>query len=71
MSKNYFKLLRRQVYITPTTYLDLMEIFLDLLEKQKNKLYDRKVSYETGVEKIAQTQEEVAKMQVELNEKQP
>jgi hypothetical protein len=30
-----------------------MEIFLDLLEKQKNKLYDRKVSYETGVEKIA------------------
>ena len=53
MSKNFFKLLKRKVYITPTTYLDLMEIFLDLLEKQRNKLYEKKVSYETGVAKIA------------------
>lgn len=71
MSKNFYKLLKRKVYITPTTYLDLMEIFLDLLEKQRNKLYEKKVSYETGVAKIAQTQEEVGKMQVDLNEKQP
>ena len=60
MSKNFFKLMKRHVYITPTTYLDLMEIFLELLEKQRNKLYDKKVSYETGVSKLTQTQEAVA-----------
>jgi hypothetical protein len=33
MSKNYLREMKRHTYITPTTYLDLMKIFIDLLEK--------------------------------------
>ena len=52
MSKNYLKEMKRHTYITPTTYLDLWQIFIELLEKQRNKLFDKKNSYETGVTKL-------------------
>ena len=44
LSETYLKETHRTNYVTPTSYLDLMLIFQKLLDKQRNKLYDKKVS---------------------------
>ena len=48
-----------------------MHIFQKLLDKQRTKLYDKKISYETGIDKLMSTAEAVTQMQHDLNEKQP
>jgi dynein heavy chain len=42
MSRNFMKQLKRPTYITPTTYLDLMNVFEDLLRKQGERLQNKK-----------------------------
>ena len=46
-------------------------MFLKLLELQRDKLYEKKLSYEGGIEKLHTTAEQVQIMQQELNDKQP
>lgn len=48
-----------------------MNIFQSLLDKQRNFLYEKKLSYENGIQKLMQQQEEVIIMQQDINEKQP
>jgi dynein heavy chain len=69
LSETYLKETHRTNYVTPTSYLDLMLIFQKLLDKQRNKLYDKKVSYETGIDKLIKTADAVTQMQHDLNEK--
>lgn len=71
LSKSFLREVKRTNYVTPTSYLDLMFIFQKLLDKQRTKLYDKKISYETGIDKLMSTAEAVTQMQHDLNEKQP
>lgn len=50
-------------YVTPTSFLDLMSVFNNLLDKQRNYLYDKKLSYESGISKLMEQKENVAGMQ--------
>jgi dynein heavy chain len=59
LSANFLRETKRTNYVTPTSYLDLMHIFQKLLDKQRTKLYDKKISYETGVDKLMSTAEAV------------
>lgn len=55
MSRNYLKLMKRQTYITPTSYLDLMQIFQETLRKQREKIQNKHDDYETGINKMTET----------------
>jgi hypothetical protein len=48
--------------VTPTNFLDLMHIYEKLLDLRRNKLLEQQMNYETGIEKLLQTGEDVEKM---------
>ena len=49
LSKKFLNETARNNYVTPTSFLDLMNVFQALLDKQRNYLYDKKLSYENGI----------------------
>lgn len=54
LSKTFLSETARTNYVTPTRFLDLMQVFQSLLDKQRNYLYDKKLSYESGIQKLMQ-----------------
>ena len=71
LSKQFFRETGRWNYVTPTSFLDLMSVFQSLLDKQRNYLYDKKLNYENGIQKLLQQHDEIIVMQQDINEKQP
>jgi dynein heavy chain len=67
----YKKYENRINYVTPSIYLELMKNMKLYLYGQKKKLEEKMNVYKNGVNKILSTQEQVKKMEIELNEKQP
>lgn len=49
LSKTFLREQNRYNYVTPTSFLDMMKVFQSLLDKQRNYLYEKKLSYESGI----------------------
>ena len=49
----YYAILRRHNYVTPTSYLELILTFKNLLAKKRNEIMLLKQRYVTGLEKLA------------------
>ncbi|DBB17907.1 TPA: hypothetical protein ACH3X3_002922 [Trebouxia sp. C0006] len=71
LSKHFLAKERRHVYITPTSYLELIHSYKTLLNKKQNEVVTVKKRYEVGLEKLATTESSVADMQQELIALQP
>ena len=54
LSTTFHRETSRTNYVTPTRFLDLMQVFQSLLDKQRNYLYDKKLSYENGSAKLVE-----------------
>ncbi|VVC38387.1 Dynein heavy chain, domain-2,Dynein heavy chain domain,Dynein heavy chain, P-loop containing D4 domain,P- [Cinara cedri] len=63
--------LQRKTYITPTSYLELMSTFQDLLEKKRQEILTAKRRYEVGLEKLQNAADDIAIMQEELKDLAP
>ena len=61
----------RITYVTPTSYLELINTFKKLLGAQRNDVMERKLRYDNGLEKILSTEAQVDGMQTELVALQP
>ncbi|KAH8046935.1 1-aminocyclopropane-1-carboxylate synthase [Aureococcus anophagefferens] len=61
----------RHCYVTPTSYLELINTFKKLLEVQREDVMERKVRYDNGLEKILSTEAQVDGMQRDLVALQP
>ncbi|XP_057312411.1 dynein axonemal heavy chain 12-like isoform X2 [Hydractinia symbiolongicarpus] len=61
----------RHNYVTPTSYLELISAFKNLLTQKRDEVLKNKMRYEGGLEKLAFASSQVADMQVELEELQP
>jgi dynein heavy chain len=57
---------RRAVYTTPKSFLELIKLFKVMLAKKEGELVENKEKYETGVIKLTETGEVVAKLDEEL-----
>ena len=57
---------RRYVYTTPKSFLELIKLFKVMLGKKEGELINNKDKYETGVVKLTETGEIVAKHEEEL-----
>jgi len=71
MSKKFLSEMGRYYYVTPTSYLMLINTFKNLLQKQRNEVSEKKARYENGLTKILETQAQVDVMKKELIELQP
>jgi dynein heavy chain len=57
---------RRAVYTTPKSFLELIKLFKVMQSKKEGQLILDKEKYETGVLKLTETGEVVAKLEDEL-----
>ena len=71
LSDRYVQELRRHNYVTPTSYLELINSFRDLLSTARTTVLTKKNRYETGLEKLADAATQVEGMQTELVALQP
>ena len=71
ISKKYLMELRRHNYVTPTSYLELLNLYKNILNEQRDYVLQQKNRLEKGLKVLASAQSEVAKLQTELDLKQP
>ncbi|GLC77190.1 hypothetical protein PLESTF_001896200 [Pleodorina starrii] len=71
LTDRYLREAKRHFYVTPTSYLQLLDCFKTLLRRQQQSVSAQRRRYEVGLEKLAGTEEQVLLMRKELEEKQP
>ena len=71
LSQRFLSEARRHFYVTPTSYLELISSYKDLLSKKQKEVATVRKRYEIGLEKLIATEESVAGMQEELVALQP
>jgi len=70
-SKKFLRDLKRNYYVTPTSYLELISTFKQLLAEKRLEVKNNRDKYLNGYDCLIATEESVGKMQVELEAKQP
>jgi dynein heavy chain len=63
--------LKRYFYVTPTSYLELINSFIATLKERRQMVMKAKWRYDTGLEKINDAKEQVSALQIELNDLEP
>lgn len=70
-AKLFFERLQRKYYVTPTSYIEMITTFRNLLNEKRKEVLFQKYKYENGYEKIITTEGKVGEMQTNLIELQP
>ena len=70
-SKEFFDTLRRYNYVTPTSYLELLQTFIRLLREKREEIETMRERLQIGLDKLESTAEQVGVMEKELVELQP
>lgn len=71
LSNEFLKRLNRHNYVTPTSYLELIHTFKDLLQKKRNETKTLKTRYLTGIEQLETASKQVDILKANLEELQP
>ncbi|XP_011500273.1 PREDICTED: dynein heavy chain 7, axonemal-like [Ceratosolen solmsi marchali] len=71
LSKEFFDRLGRHTYVTPTSYLELISTFKNLLAIKRSEILLSKTRYEGGLCRLDETQQDVVDMQETLKRLQP
>ncbi|KNC97013.1 uncharacterized protein SPPG_09508 [Spizellomyces punctatus DAOM BR117] len=66
LAKRFWAELRRRYYTTPTSYLELINLYIAMLQEKRKELGSSRDRLRNGLNKLLETNELVAKMQVEL-----
>jgi len=61
----------RQVYVTPSNYLELLKTYKMILSTERERTSQMKEGYERGVDKLLSSADAVQKLRQALSEKQP
>ena len=70
-SEQFYSELRRRVYTTPKSYLDLINLYLNSLETKRSEYNVNKNRLATGLKKLNDTNANIAEMKIKLTELQP
>jgi len=70
-SVEFYEALKRRVYITPKSYLDLIKSYDVFLAEKHASLSTRRNTLFTGLSKLDETNKEVVKLSADLTELQP
>jgi dynein heavy chain len=70
-AKKFLKVTKRQVYVTPTSYLELLSAFVTILQIKQKQVGTQQHRYQVGLDKIMAAEEQVSGLQEMLVEKKP
>ncbi|CAE8620925.1 unnamed protein product [Polarella glacialis] len=71
LAERFQKEVQRYYYVTPTSYLELINAFKELLGFKRSEVERAKSRYDVGLDKIISTEAQVSTMQIELEELKP
>ncbi|XP_061882783.1 dynein axonemal heavy chain 6 [Entelurus aequoreus] len=71
MAERFYLELRRRYYTTPTSYLELINLYLSMLDDKRNLLILARDRVKSGLTKLLETNDLVAKMKVDLSALEP
>ena len=63
--------MRRKNYVTPTSYLELLKLYVEMMKYQQGILPKKISKYTVGLETLKETNEEVEKLKQKIIEMQP
>merc|ERR1719161_1637165 len=70
-AEDFFEALRRRTYTTPTSYLELIKLFMDLLKLKQGEVTTKLNRYKVGSKTLVETGAVVDKLKVDLTKMQP
>jgi len=65
-TERFYQELRRRVYVTPKSYLDGINLYLDQLFKKRKEYRDNIKRLSDGIHKLKDTNEQIAGLKEEL-----
>ncbi|XP_066430422.1 dynein axonemal heavy chain 6 isoform X1 [Eleutherodactylus coqui] len=71
MADRYYAELRRRYYTTPTSYLELINLYLSMLGEKSKQLVSARDRVKNGLSKLLETNNLVDKMKIELSALEP
>ena len=71
LSSAFLSELGRYYYVTPTSYLTLLNMFIKMLGAKESEITDAKSRYDNGLQKLADTEVSVSEMQDYIRDLQP
>lgn len=71
LSEKFLAEAKRHFYVTPTSYLELINSFISTLKERRQIVQKGKWRYDTGLDKINDAKEQVSALQIELNDLEP
>ncbi|KAJ3032226.1 Dynein heavy chain 6, axonemal [Rhizophlyctis rosea] len=71
IAQKFYAELRRRYYTTPTSYLELINLYVAMLQEKRKELGSGRDRLRNGLNKLLETNEMVAKMQIELEQLGP
>uniref|UniRef100_A0A8D0GTF0 Dynein axonemal heavy chain 6 n=1 Tax=Sphenodon punctatus TaxID=8508 RepID=A0A8D0GTF0_SPHPU len=71
MADRYYAELRRRYYTTPTSYLELINLYLSMLGEKRKQLVSARDRVKNGLTKLLETNELVDKMKLDLSALEP
>ena len=71
MSEVFLKSLKRHVYTTPKSYLDLISLYITVLENKRNELGANQNRLAVGLKKLNATNTNIAELKEKLSVMQP
>jgi len=70
-SVEYREQLRRYNYVTPTSYLELLNVFKFLLHEKRTEVGGLRSKLQFGLDTLASAGEDIARLQIDLRDKEP
>lgn len=70
-AQDFFDKLKRKYYVTPTSYLEMIITFKNLLAEKRKQVQQNIFKYENGYQQIIDTEKVVEKKEIELTEMVP
>ncbi|KAG8130387.1 hypothetical protein E2320_017072 [Naja naja] len=71
MAEQYYAELRRRYYTTPTSYLELINLYLSMLAEKRKQLVSARDRVKNGLSKLLETNVLVDKMKLDLSALEP
>ncbi|XP_066516038.1 dynein axonemal heavy chain 6 isoform X2 [Hoplias malabaricus] len=71
MAEQFYSELRRRYYTTPTSYLELINLYLSMLGQKREQLEAARDRVKNGLTKLLETNELVDKMKIDLSALEP
>jgi dynein heavy chain len=66
LAQDYYKECKRQVYVTPTRFIEIFDKFKEIMTRKSNSIESERSKYLVGIQKLEEANVTIKDMQEEL-----